>query len=455
MVYRISLFFVLLLATIGTMQAQPAQSPQVIDEVVAVVGDNYILRSDIEKEFETLREQMGKEFVHDSLRVDILDQLISKKLLLYKAQLDSVVISDDMVDGKLEEKLNYILAHFQGNEKALENYLGMTIPEFKAKTRPKLKEQLLIQEMQNQIIREVKVSPAEVRKYFQDISKDSLPPVPAEVEVAQIMIGPEISEIAWEFAKEEATSLRQRLMAGGDFTSLARIYSDDPGSSGKGGELGYFKRGKMVPEFEAAAFRLEKDSISPIIKSQYGYHIIQLIDRRGESVNVRHILIAPDLLQTDLLAARARLDSVRTAIINGAISFGEAAKKYSQDEYTSGKGGKLMDYATGETGIPVGNLEKEVFLRIKDLKPGEISPIYVSQGPDGKEVYIIYQLVKETPPHRPSLETDYLKIQTAALERKKSTALDDWMEKSKTQYYIHISDRFANEPELAHWKKEQ
>ncbi len=450
MVYRIGIALLFCLA-LEQVKAQPV--PQVIDEVVAVVGDNYILRSDIEKEFETLKEQLGKEFVHDSMRVDILDQLISRKLLLYQAQLDSIVVTDEQVDAKMEEKLAYILNHFGGDEKELEKYLGMSVSEFKVKTRKKMKEQLLIQEMQGQIIREVKVSPAEVRKFFNKISEDSLAPVPAEVEIGQIMIGPKVSDFAWEFAKEEARELRERLIAGGDFCFLARAYSDDPGSSGKCGELGYFKRGKMVPEFEAAAFRLEKDSFSQIIRSEYGYHIIQMLDRRGESVNVRHILIVPELLQTDLLGARQRLDSIRTAIQTGSITFEAAAKKYSEDEYTAGKGGKMMDYQTGETKIPVGNLEKDVFMRVKDLKVGEMTSVVTVRTPDGKEVYMIYKLISETPPHLPSLETDYLKIQTAALEDKKATALDDWLIKSKAEYYIRISDRYVDEPELAHWRK--
>ncbi len=448
MVYRLTLLLFLL----GSGLAIHAQ-PQVIDEVVAIVGDNYILRSDIEKEFETLKEQMGKEFVHDSMKIDILDQLIAKKLLLYKAQLDSVVISDEQVEAKMDERMNYILSHFGGDEKALEKYLGMTIPEFKDKTRQKLREQLLVQEMQNQIIREVKISPAEVRNFYAELSKDSLPPVPAEVEVAQILIQPKVSQIAKDFAREEAISIRERLLRGDDFCYLARAYSDDPGSSGKCGELGFFKRGKMVPEFEAVAFRMEKDSLSKVVESQFGYHILQVLERRGESVNVRHILIAPEILSSDLNTARKKLDSIRTAITAGTITFEEAAIAYSEDEYTASKGGKLMDYTTGETKISVGNLDKEVFLRIKDLKVGEISRVYTIRAPDGKEVYIMYSLLSETPPHHPTLETDYLRIQNAALEQKKSKALEDWLNKSKEQYYIHINVRYASEPELARWQK--
>src|SRR5690606_27400564 len=187
MVYRIALCALFLMGG-----ARVWAQPQVIDEIVAVVGDNFILRSDIEKEYETMREQLGKEYVNDTMRVDILDQLIAKKLLLYKAQLDSVEISEDRVDAEMEQKLNYILSHFGGDEKALEKYLGMTVPEFKAKTRVKMREQMLIQQMQNQIISEVKVTPSEVRRFYKDLSKDSLPPVPAEVEIAQIIVQPKV-----------------------------------------------------------------------------------------------------------------------------------------------------------------------------------------------------------------------------------------------------------------------
>lgn len=425
--------------------------PQTIDEVVAVVGDNFVLRSDIEKEFETLREQMGKEYVHDSMRIDILDQLIAKKLMLYQAQLDSVIIPDERVEAEMDQKLNYILAHFGGDEKKLEDYLQTSIPEFKSKTKPKLREQMLIEQMESQIINEVKVTPAEVRKYFNSIPKDSLPPIPSEVEIAQIVIRPKVSEGAKFFAQRRAEEIRERLLGGEDFYFLARTYSDDPGSSGKGGELGFFKRGKMVPEFEAASFKLEKDSISKLIESQFGYHIIQMIERRGESVNVRHILIAPKLVNSDYQLAYSKIDSIRGAVLSGSMSFEEAAKKFSDEEMSGGKGGFLADYTTGSTKIPVSQLDKNVYLAIKDLKVGEVTTPIRVMAEDQKEVYVIYKLFSETEPHLPSLETDYLKIQNAALQQKKSEALDTWLAIAKKKYYIHINERFSAEPELAHW----
>ncbi len=425
--------------------------PQTIDEVVAVIGDNFVLRSDIEKEFETLREQMGKEYVHDSMRIDILDQLIAKKLMLYQAQLDSVVIPEERVEAEMDQKLNYILAHFGGDEKRLEDYLQTSIPEFKSKTKPKLREQMLIEQMESQIINEVKVTPAEVRNYFNSIPKDSLPPIPSEVEIAQIVIRPKVSEAAKNFALRRAEEIRGRLLAGEDFSLLAQSYSDDPGSSGKGGELGFFKRGKMVPEFEAASFKLEKDSISKLVESQFGYHIIQMIERRGESVNVRHILISPKLVNSDFQLAYERIDSLRKAILRGSISFEEAAKQYSDEEMSAGKGGFLADYTTGSTKIPVSQLDKNVYLAVKDLKVGEISSPTRVLAQDQKEVYVIYKLFSETEPHMPSLDTDYLKIQNAALEQKKSEALDTWLAHAKKKYYIYINERFSAEAELAHW----
>lgn len=446
MVHKLIITTVLVLTSLA-IQAQP----QIIDEVVAVVGDNPILRSDIEKEFETLREQLGKDMVDDTMRIDILDQLISKKLMLYQAQLDSVIIPDERVEAEMEQKLNYILAHFGGDEKKLEDYLGSTVVEFKSKTKPKIKEQMLISQMESQIINDVKVTPAEVRKYFASIPKDSLPPIPAELEIGQIVIRPKVSQFAKDYAKERAEGLRKRLLEGADFSTLAQQYSDDPGSSGKGGELGFFKRGKMVPEFEAAAFRLEKDSFSKVVETAFGYHILQLIERRGGSVNIRHILIAPKMINSDYTDAYNKIDSIRTAIISGSITFEEAAKLYSDEEGSASKGGLLSDYTTGSTKIPVSQLDKNVYLAIKDLKPGQMTTPTRILAQDQKEVFVFYKLVSETEPHMPSMETDYLKIQNAALEQKKSEAMDVWLVNAKKKYSISISQRYIGEPELAHW----
>lgn len=451
MVYKRLISALALFCCIMPMFAQPNVQNMVIDEVVAIVGDLYILRSDLEKEFETIKEQTNQTDLPDSFKVDILDQLIAKKLLVYKAQLDSVVIDDERVEGEMEQKLAYVLAHFNGDEKAFENYLGSSVAEFKNKTKPKIKEQMLMQEMQNSIIKDVKITPAEVRKFFKKIPEDSLPRIPAEIEVAKIVIKPKVSAEAKEYAKFEAEEIRKRLVAGDDFCFLARSYSQDPGSSGKCGELGFFKRGKMVPEFEAAAFKLQKDSFSKVIESEYGFHILQMIQRRGESVNVRHILISPELISDDRTRARFRLDSLKQLIASGKITFETAAKKFSEDEYTAGNGGKIVNPADGSTKMPISELDKDIYLSIKDLKPGEMSFIRVIKTPDGKESYVLYQLVSETQPHYLSLETDYLKIQAAALQEKKNEALDKWVEKSKKEYYIHIGDRFRQEPELQHW----
>jgi len=450
MVYRL-----ILIICFAFTSVQAFAQPKMIDEIVAVVGDNYILRTDIEKEFETLREQMGADQVHDSMRIDILDQLISKKLLLYQAQLDSIVIPDEQVNAQMDQKMAYILGHFGGDEKKLEQYLKMTIPEFKAKTKPKLREQILIQQMESQIINQVKVTPSEVRKYFNKIPKDSLPPVPSEVEVAQIVKRPQVSEFAKKYAKIQAEELRQRLLEGDDFCRLADLYSNDPGSSGKCGELGFFQRGKMVPEFEAAAFRMKEDSISGVVESQFGFHILQVLDRRGESLNVRHILIQPKLVQTDIQNAYNILDSLRTAIFEGKASFEEVAKEYSDEENTAARGGLLADYRNGNSKIPVGQLDKQVYLAIKDLKVGEMTDPQAVMTEDQKQVYVIYKLISETQPHMPSLATDYLRIQEAALNEKKGRALETWVEKSKEKYYIHINQRFAEEPELQHWVRKE
>lgn len=452
MVFRVkALKLFLFIFCIGMSNAK-AQT-YVLDEMIAMVGDNYILKSDIEKEFQTLKEEFGEKELNDSLQMYIFNSLITSKILLYKAQLDSIVVGDDRVESEMERKLYFVMTHFGGDEKAFENYLGMSLLEFKNKTKGKIKEQLLVQEMKNTVLSNVKVTPSEVRKYFNDLPKEKLVPIPASVEVAQIVMSPKHSSYSEEYAKRKAEELRERVMNGEDFCFLAATYSDDPGSSGKCGELGFFKRGRMVPEFEAEAFKLPKDSLSKVIKSQFGFHVLRTIERRGESVNVQHILIAPKILNSDLLRTREMLDSLAAEIRAGNLTFEMAASKYSDDEGTKSTGGKLSDPNTGSTKINISQLDKETYLSIKDLKPGDLTDVKITAGPDGKQVFVIYKLISETEPHLPSLDTDYLKIQADALEFKKEKALEDWILKHKHQYYIKINDRFKEAPELAHWFK--
>ena len=431
----------------------PAGAQQVVDRIVAVVGDNYILSSDLDKEFETAKEQLAGD-IPENLRVDILDQLIAKKIVLFKAQLDSVAIADDRVDAELDRRLGIILLQFNGDENAFEAYLGKSILQFKNDTRAKLREQMLIQEMEGKILKDVKITPTDVKKYYYSIPEDSLPLIGAEVEVAQIMIKPEVNSISREYAWEKINRLRNQILAGGDFASLAIQWSEDPGSSGKGGETGFFGRGQMVPEFEAMAFRMKaEDSVSKVIETEYGFHIMKLIERRGERVNVRHILVRPALLSTDIAAARDFAESVLDLVKRDSMTFEEAAKEFSDDEMTRSNGGFIIDPQTGSTRISKDMLEKDVFRIIEPLNPGEYAGPYLKRLPDGTECYRIYYLKSESSPHVANLKDDYLKLQMAAHQKKKDDALNAWLMKNKKNYYIRINAPYDQEEMLARWKQ--
>jgi peptidyl-prolyl cis-trans isomerase SurA len=452
-------FFILAVIFFGIAPAVSAQQidtikmdGRIVDEIIAIVGDNYILKSDIDKEFATLEEQAGIEF-EASDRYQILNSLIAKKIVLYKAQLDSIEIAPERIDGEIERRMAYILSQFPGGEDDFVKYLGKSIEEFKAQTREKLFEEMLINEMQQKILKDVKITPTEIRHYYNSIPHDSLPHIDAEVTLAQIVRKPKVTDLEKEYARKKIEDLREELMNGADFEILAQVNSMDPGSASRGGELGFFGRGQMVPEFEAMAFKLKPDTISKIIETQFGYHIMKLIERRGEKVNVRHILISPQTLPVDMQMAKGVLDTLLASINANRITFEDAAKRYSDDEQTASNGGKMSD-RLGNFTVTIDQLDKDAFSAVNKMKAGEIYGPVFCKGEEKlgtKDCYKLYYLEAETEPHIASLEQDWVKVQNAALEAKKAETLEKWVIKHKKEFYIKLIDKYAQHPLLQHW----
>jgi peptidyl-prolyl cis-trans isomerase SurA len=256
-----------------------------------------------------------------------------------------------------------------------------------------------------------------------------------------MIIEPKVSKEAKEIAYQKILDLRNRVVGGESFTTLALIYSDDKGSATNGGELGYFTRGDMVPEFEAAAFRLRPDTVSKIIETKYGYHILKLIDRKGEKINVRHILIRPQIFRSDIQRSKDLMDSLVWQIKIDSVTFEEVAKKYSADEATKNNGGFITEGQTGTTRIPIDELEKEIYFKIERMEPGEISePEQITQpGPDQLKVWRVFYLKSEAPPHRANLRDDYQKFQAMAMQKKQAQALNDYVTKARKDIYIKVS----------------
>jgi peptidyl-prolyl cis-trans isomerase SurA len=424
---------------------------QIVDEIIAVVADKIILRSDVEIALEQSNRD-GKA-TNDSLRCALLEQKLLENLLILKAQVDSLPVNEDRVDGELDERIRYFAQQY-GGEKALEEIYGKSIADIKAANREKIRNNQLASSMMAKIVANVKVTPTDVKNYYESIPADSLPYFSAEVELAQLIIEPKISKESKQAAFEKITELRRRIVEDGDkFSTLALIYSDDKGSAIKGGELGYFGRGMMVPEFEGMAFRLKPDSISKVIETKFGFHIIQVIQRKGEEVNARHILIMPKIYSTDVQIAKDKLDSIVHLIKSDSLPFEDAAKKFSSDEFTRGSGGFIGSGGLGNTHIPVDELSKELNISVQSMEVGEISEpeLITLPGPDQKKAWRIFYLKSETPPHRANLKDDYQKLQAMAFEKKQQQTREKWVERYRKQFYIHVAKPYADCPKLQPW----
>lgn len=417
----------------------------VIDRIVGVVGENIIMQSEIEMEFAQLKKEYPE--AADSFKCEILRQRLVDKVYLAKAQIDSVELSEDRVNQELDKRIAYFASQTPGGVKGLEEYYGKSITEIKATNREKIKEGLLVQEIQQKALKDVRVTPTDIKKLFKEMEDlDSLPFYSAEVEVAQIILEPKVSKEAKELAYEKITDLRERILGGDDFNTLALIYSDDKGSAMNNGELGFFGRGDMVPEFEATAFRLKPDSVSKIIETKYGYHILKLINRKGDNINVRHILIRPKIFTTDITKAKEKLDSILWLIKIDTLKFEQAAKKFSDDDRTKGTGGFITENGTGTTRVPIDELEKSLYFRVESMKAGEITEpeLITLPGPDREQAWRVMYLKSEIAPHRANLKDDYQKFQVIAENRKKSKAMVDYVNKYKSGIYISVSEEYKN-----------
>jgi peptidyl-prolyl cis-trans isomerase SurA len=439
----------ILLLTLVAMSAFAQRKP--IDRVIAVVGANITLQSEMETQYLQMLAQ-GYE-PNDDSRCIILEELLYGNLLLHQSKVDSLEVGESEVEDEMNRRLDYFIAQL-GSQEKLEEYYEKSMLEIKDEFRDLIKNQLLTQRMQQKITADVKVTPAEVRNYFNSIPKDSLPYINAELELGRIMKRPEVTAEQKAASKAKAEELRERVRKGEGFRALAILYSEDPGSSKKGGELGFFKRGMMVPEFDAIAFRLTEDSVSPVFETQFGFHFMQLMERRGEQVNVRHILIKPKTSIEDLERARLFLDSVHTLIKEEKMTFAQAAEKFSDDVDSRINGGMMYNPQTASPKFEadqLSSIDPKLFLTVDKMQPGDISRPVKSQSPDGKESYNLYFLKSRTTPHVANLQEDYQKIQAAALMNKQNSAIELWINSKLSKTYVKVHDDFSDCPFIHQW----
>ncbi len=408
--------------------AQPI--PVKVDGVVAQVGKEIILSSDIAMQKEALARE-GQTLTD----CQMIRELLLEKLLIHHAAIDSVIVAEEEVDENIDRRIEQLVGQI-GTERRLEEYYGKTILEIKEEMRPLMKNQMTAQRMQMTITETIDVTPKEVEDAVAKIPLDSLPLIGTEVEIAQVTIVPEVSEQAEKDAIDRLNQLRDRILNGSSFATMAILYSEDPGSNRNGGEYKGIKRGVFVKEFEAIAFNLRPGEISKPFKTEFGYHIVQLQTKRGEELDLRHILIKPKVEQKDLDDAKALLDSLRGAILAGSISFEDVAEAYSADEESKLNGGVMMNPMTTDVRWNVENLDRGIFYSIENLQPGGISEAALVRKPDGAEIFRILQLRDRVAPHRANLTQDFSLLKNYVQNQRKQEKMLQWVEDKKAETYI-------------------
>jgi len=428
---------------ISLLSIQSFSQNKVIDQVIAVVGKNAILSSDIESQFFQYKMQGKLQASSTSIKCQILENLLFQKLLLAQAEIDSVEVTEARVETEITRRLRHFISQF-GSQEKLEEFYEKSIIEIKEEFRELIKDQMLVESVRQAIAQDVGITPSGVKSFFRKIPKDSIPLINSEVEISQIVIEPPISLEEKLKVKERLETFKARILDGENFSTLAILYSDDPGSAKNGGELGMFGRGEMYPQFEAVAFSLDDgDEISEVFETEAGFHLVQLIERRGEYVNVRHILLQPKVSPYDLQEAQIKLDSIANLIKMDSISFEDAVKRYSDDP---GKinGGIMVNQVTGTSKFEEDQLDPQVLFVINNLKIGEISNPVPMKTFDGKDAFRLLRLDKRTLPHRANLSEDYDRIQNWALEDKKMQIVNEWVKNKIKKSYVRINEKYED-----------
>ena len=438
-----------LLLLVGLVPVSKAQlgisrpkGQELLDGIMVKVDNQIVLRSDVELIYaQEVARAAGKPLPPD-LKCKILQSLVLNKLMLAKAETDSVVVEDKTVNSEVDRRMAYFVQQI-GSEKRLEEQYNKPIKALKDDLRPQIKEQLTQQKVQETITGKVAVTPREVAQYFSRVPKDSLPYFSTEVEVGQIVIPAKVNDQAKQAAMAKLNDIRAQVLAGADFATLAKQYSEDPGSAKEGGYLGFFKRGELVPEYEAASMKLEPGQLSPVVQSQFGFHLIQFIERKGNTYSTRHILLKPETGAADASASAKQLTRLRQQILSDSISFAKAAKDNSSDKQSSTNGGLLANRQDGGSRLPLDKLDPAIFFVIDTMKVGHITPPMPYRTDEGKDAMRILYLKSNTPPHQANLEQDYQKIAAAALNEKRNKALDEWFAKNRGSVYLEVAPEYA------------
>lgn len=414
---------------------------RIVDEIVAVVGDKRILYSDIEQEY--LQKLVQGEKPNENARCTILEGLLVQKLLIHQAEVDSIDLTESQIDAELNSRMQYFI-NSMGSEEKLEAYFKKSTVEIKKDLRQEIRDQMLASRMRAKVVENLTITPSDVKAYIKSLPEDSLPYVDAEVEFNQILIYPHISERATIEAREKLLDLRERIVKGESFATLAVIYSEDQGSAVRGGDIGWMAKAELDPEYAKAAFALKKGTISKIVESSFGFHLIQCLDRTEDRVQTRHILLRPKIEPDEKIKAVSRLDSIVRLVRQDSLKFERAALLFSQDPDTRLNGGQAVNPYRGGRFWKMDEFEPNEYAIISKLNIGELSDPYQTFDVKGKLVYKVIWLKDRTNPHMGNLKDDYNMFKSMTTQVKQDEVISSWVEDKMQYTYIRIAEQFRS-----------
>jgi peptidyl-prolyl cis-trans isomerase SurA len=430
-----------------------AQTQKIVaDQIIAKVGDKIILKSDIDNAIADYKRQGTDVQLPPNPECAFLEGQLVQKVLVLQAEKDSIIISDDEIDNLLDNQIRYFINQY-GSQDVLEQIAGKTVYQLKEDLRQPFIERQLADKMRTQLLQNVKITPTEVKAFYDKIPKDSLPFFESELEVAQIVIYPKANKDIEDYITTQLLDMKKQVESGQKkFSDLAKVYSQDPQSKDNGGQYSINRTDKIWdPTFVAAAFKLKEGQISPVIKTKFGLHIIQMVSRAGDDAVIRHILIIPSVTAAEVNIAKQKIDSVRAKIITGDISFNAAVSKYSEDDITKLTAGRITSPINGSTSVTIDQLDKDLVVNLKNMKVGDITQPLTYTDDRGKTGVRIVYLVHETEPHRENLKDDYDRVAQQALGEKKQDVLNTWFKQHIPDFYIDIDPQYKTCKSLNYW----
>jgi peptidyl-prolyl cis-trans isomerase SurA len=441
MMKRVKIFLLIILTIsagrVATLNAQP-----LVESIAAVVGNEVIYLSDLEATVTDLR-RTGNKTPMDELRCKVFQEMLISKLFVDQARIDSIEVTDDAIEGELNMRINDAIRR-AGSQEALEEYFKKSILEIRRDIRKTMIEQEVVREVQSKISENLTMTPSGVKRFYNGINKDSLPIIPAKYQLRLIQLDPPSNEDNKAEARQRLLDLRSQILEGKSFSVLARLYSEDKESAKNGGEIGYLTRGELDKEYANAAFSLTKNTVSKVIESKFGFHLIQLIDRKGDMVNTRHILIRPQVKPNQAEQAISKLDSIADLVRRDSLKFEEAALRFSSHKDSRINGGRLVNSNPSDrvTWLSLEELNTEMFVNVRELKVGEISKPFKTTDDDNNPVFRIVKLDSEIPAHKANPKDDYQVLYDAALMEKRQKMYDEWITKKLGVTYIKISEEY-------------